>query len=53
MKVLAIGLGGTHANYAIVEDRQVLRAPLVLTSGHRRLELTLPEFSNRSRVNVR
>lgn len=44
MKVLAVDLGGTHANCAIVEDKQVARSQLVQTSGHARLEATLPEF---------
>ena len=50
MKVLAIDLGGTHANCAIVEDKQVVRSQLVRTSGHRRLEFTLPEFSKTLRA---
>ena len=50
MKVLAIDLGGTHANCAIVEDKRVLRSQLVETSGHRRLEFTLPEFAKELRA---
>lgn len=42
MKALAIDLGGTHANCAIVEDRSVLRSRGVATDGSGSLALTLP-----------
>jgi glucokinase len=42
MKALAIDLGGTHANCAIVEDRSVLRSQVVSTDGSGSLALTLP-----------
>jgi glucokinase len=42
MKVLAVDLGGTHANCAIVEDRKVLRAQVVKTNGSGRLAQMLP-----------
>jgi glucokinase len=45
MKALAIDLGGTHANCAIVEDRRVIRSQVVRTSGKGRLELMLPAFA--------
>jgi glucokinase len=50
MKALAVDLGGTHANCAIVEDKKVVRSQLVQTGGHARLEFTLPEFANTLRV---
>jgi glucokinase len=33
MKALAIDLGGTHANCAIVEDRRIIRSQITATSG--------------------
>ena len=45
MKVLAIDLGGTHANCAIVQDRRVIRSQVVRTSGKGRLQLVLPALA--------
>jgi len=42
MKALSIDLGGTHANCAIVEEKTVIRAQVISTSGSGRLETTLP-----------
>ena len=45
MKVLAIDLGGTHANCAIVEGKTVIRSQVISTSGNGSLEATLPALA--------
>lgn len=45
MKVLAIDLGGTHANCAIVQEKTVIRSQVIPTSGNGRLETTLPALA--------
>ena len=45
MKVLAIDLGGTHANCALVEDKRVVCSEVVQTSGNKGLKLMLPTLA--------
>jgi glucokinase len=42
MNAMAIDLGGTHANCAIVRDRQVLRSQVIRISGTGKLAAELP-----------
>lgn len=46
MNVLAIDLGGTHANCGIVRDQRVLCSQVVRISGDGRLEQELPVPAN-------
>jgi glucokinase len=46
MRALAIDLGGTHANCAIVDDRKVIASRVVQTRGDGTLRETLPILAN-------
>jgi glucokinase len=46
MKALAIDLGGTHANCALVEDRKILCARVLPIHGTSRLESVLPALAD-------
>jgi glucokinase len=52
MKVLAIDLGGTHANCAIVGERSVIRSQVVSTDGSGSLAFTLPLLMQTLRVLI-
>ncbi len=46
MKALAIDLGGTHANCAVVEDRKILAARHLDLDSAQGLKMALPLFAN-------